>query len=47
MTKLPTNPSEPDDVPPFTRTWGRLYALVIGFLVVMIIALTWLSRAFS
>ena len=37
-------PSEP---PPVLRSWGRLYALVVLELVVVILALYWLTRRFA
>jgi hypothetical protein len=42
-------PSEfpPEDPPPVGRTWGRLYAIVLGALVVEILIFYWFTRALA
>ncbi len=32
--------------PPFFRTWRGAYAAVLAWLLLTVVALTWLSRAF-
>ncbi|MDX1383349.1 MAG: hypothetical protein R3190_06870 [Thermoanaerobaculia bacterium] len=37
---------EPEDRPPL-GSWGRIYAVVIGNLVLLILLLIWFTRTFS
>ena len=39
-------PGEADEPPPGGR-WGVLYALVIGELILILLFLSWLTRAFT
>jgi len=36
-----------DEPPPLLGSWPRLYALVIGFLAIIIALLGWLTRSFD
>ncbi|MDP2884064.1 MAG: hypothetical protein Q8P51_03485 [Ignavibacteria bacterium] len=38
---------EPDSSPPFLRSWRRLYAVVLGELVVLIILFYLFTKAFE
>jgi hypothetical protein len=43
----PHEPPAPDEPPPILGRWANLYALVLVVLLAIIVALTWLTRAFS
>ena len=36
-----------EEPPPLLGTWGRVYAFVIGYLALLILAFYFFSRAFS
>lgn len=36
----------PDEPPPFLRTWGRVYAAVLAYLVLVITAFYLFTRAY-
>jgi hypothetical protein len=39
--------AQPDDPPPFLKTWPRVYRAVILYLIVLIFALYLVTRAFA
>jgi hypothetical protein len=45
MSILPPKPAE-DDPPPFFGTWPRVYAVVLGYLTVLILILYTLTALF-
>ncbi|MFH1572765.1 MAG: hypothetical protein ABIG68_02215 [Acidobacteriota bacterium] len=38
---------DPDDKPPFGGTWNRVYAAVVVFTVLLILALYWMTVTFN
>jgi hypothetical protein len=48
MSDEPRGPEKEviDDPPPFCRTWGRVYMVVIAYLAVLIIVFWAFTRAF-
>jgi hypothetical protein len=48
-TPMESGPDEfqPDDPPPFLKTWPRVYRAVIVYLVLLIFALYLVTRAFA
>ena len=50
MPLPPTTPSDADPEStglPLFSTWPRVYAVVLGFFILCVVALLWLTRAFS
>jgi hypothetical protein len=45
--QLRADQAERDEPPPFLRTWGRVYSLVIVYLGLVIAGLYGLTRAFA
>lgn len=41
------NMNHPDEPPPFGRSWGRLYAAVLGWLAALILLFHLFSRRFA
>ena len=37
----------PDEPPPFLGTWGRVYAAVVAYLILLIALFRWFTRAFA
>ncbi len=49
MSPTPETDPDPDDSPglPGFRTWRRVYLLVLGVFILVVIALTLFTRAFA
>jgi hypothetical protein len=45
--RRPPRHIEPDEPPPFLGSWGRLYAAVAVYLVVVIVLFDLFTRAFN
>ncbi|HUA63851.1 MAG TPA: hypothetical protein VML19_34200 [Verrucomicrobiae bacterium] len=43
---MPQDPPIPDDPPPFLGTWKRVYAVVLIYLVILILASFLFTRAY-
>jgi hypothetical protein len=43
----PPRPTEPGEQPPFFASWGRLYAAVAAYLVLVIVLFDLFTRAFN
>ena len=47
MTEVPENAVTPPEERPPLGSWGRLYAVVLGELLLLIVLFTLFARAFS
>jgi len=41
------NEIAPEEPPPVGRSWGRLYAIVLGALAIEVLIFYWFTRAFD
>jgi hypothetical protein len=40
----PDQPGEREEPPPFLGSWGRVYAVVLGWLALLILLFFWFTR---
>jgi hypothetical protein len=38
---------QPDEPPPFLGTWKRVYAFIVGYLVVVISLFAWFTHSYA
>jgi len=47
VNKIKEEPDHTDDTPPVLGSWGKIYSLVVIFLIVLIILFYYFSKAFE